>query len=102
MRLLDIPTLRARFGTTTNGTYVPDVVPFDETFWRMIGLSLAEGHIAEAGARRRICWSFPPTDEAELVEEVRTFCVGSGVSSEEHRVGKACGRRLKSRWSPSY
>src|SRR3546814_12917159 len=79
MRLLDIPTLRARFGTTTNGTYVPDVVPFDETFWRMIGLSLAEGHIAEDGARRRICWSFHPTAEPEPVEVVRTFWEGCGV-----------------------
>ena len=54
---LRIPTLRGRFGTTTNGTYVPDVLPFDERFWRMIGLWLAEGHIAADGGRRRLTWS---------------------------------------------
>ena len=60
MKDLRIPTLRGRFGTTTNGTYVPDAVPFDEPFWRMIGLWLAEGHIGADGARRRVCWSFNP------------------------------------------
>src|SRR3546814_12268671 len=49
MRLLDIPTLRARFGTTTNGTYVPDGVPFAETFGRMIGLYLHYVPIAKRG-----------------------------------------------------
>ena len=81
MRKLGIPSLRARFGTTTNGTYVPDVIPFDEGFWRMVGLYLAEGHISTDGARRRISWSFHPTDEPELVEAVRSYWRTLGVKT---------------------
>ena len=52
---LRIPTLRGRFGTAKNGTYVPDIVPFDEDFWYVVGLFLAEGHIGKDGQRTRIC-----------------------------------------------
>ena len=36
----------------------------------MLGLFLAEGHISDDGRRRRVCWSFHPTDEQHLVEFV--------------------------------
>ena len=53
----------ALLGTTTNGTYVPTSIPLDEAMWEIIGLFLAEGHIGADGRRRRVCWSFHPTDE---------------------------------------
>src|SRR3546814_11007467 len=63
----------------------------------MIGLYLAEGHIAEDGARRRICWSFHPTDEAELVEAVRTFWEGCGVKVTVRRLQTATQVSISSR-----
>ncbi|MDQ3293523.1 MAG: hypothetical protein M3527_03615 [Actinomycetota bacterium] len=81
LQTLRIPTLRGRFGTTTNGTYVPDVVPFDERFWRIIGLWLAEGHVGADGARRRVAWSFAPTGEDDLVDEVRAYWEDLGVKA---------------------
>ena len=85
MEALSIPTLRARFGTTTNGTYVPDVVPFDADFWRMLGLYLAEGHVSADGARRRVMWSFHPTAEADLVDFVRGWWEAHGVKVSVRR-----------------
>ena len=78
---LGIPTLRGRFGTATNGTYVPDAVPFDEPFWRMVGLYLAEGHVAADGARRRVCWSFAPVGEDDWSRRSPATGAASGSRS---------------------
>jgi UDPglucose 6-dehydrogenase len=94
---LGIPTLRGRFGTATNGTYVPDAVPFDEPFWRMVGLYLAEGHVAADGARRRVCWSFAPVGEDDLVEEVTGFWRSFGVKVAVRRAATAMNVSISSR-----
>jgi len=86
LRSLEIPTLRGRFGTTTNGTYVPDVVPFDEPFWRMVGLWLAEGHLATDGQRTRLAWSFAPEGEEDLAAFVATYWEGLGVKTTTRRL----------------
>jgi UDPglucose 6-dehydrogenase len=83
--------------TVTNGTYVPAVVPMDEHFWRMIGLYLAEGHVSSDGARRRIMWSFHPTDEAELAEAVSEFWRELGVKVTERRLATAYQVSISSR-----
>ena len=81
LRALRIPTLRGRFATTTNGTYVPDVIPFDEDFWHVIGLYLAEGHLGTDGSRTRIAWSFNKDGEDDLAEAVREYWAGWGVKT---------------------
>ncbi|MEY2437733.1 MAG: UDPglucose 6-dehydrogenase, partial [Acidimicrobiaceae bacterium] len=86
MQALAIPTLRGRFGTTTNGTYVPDVIPFDEDFWRVIGLYLAEGHIGTDGRRTRIAWSFNKVGEDDLAEAVRGYWNSWGVKATVRRL----------------
>jgi UDPglucose 6-dehydrogenase len=97
MRSLRIPTLRARFATATNGTYVPDVVPFDESFWQMLGLFLAEGHIGADGDRRRVTWSFHPTGETDLVELVRAYWARFGVKVTVRRVATSMQVSISSR-----
>jgi UDPglucose 6-dehydrogenase len=64
---------RASLGTARNGTYVPASIEPDESFWRVVGLYIAEGHCSADGPRRRLQWSFHPRDEFDLVEEVFTF-----------------------------
>jgi UDPglucose 6-dehydrogenase len=78
---LRVPSLRGRFGTATNGTYVPDVIPFDEDFWHVIGLFLSEGHIGRDGLRTRICWSFNHTGEEDLAEAIRSYWSSLGVKA---------------------
>ncbi len=52
----------------------------DEAFWRVVGLHLAEGHVAaDASGTRRITWSFHPTREEHLVDEVVAFWLRHGV-----------------------
>lgn len=61
------------WGTATNGTYLSAHIPIEPELWYVLGLFLAEGHIAADGRRRRVTWSFHPTNEPELVEAVRAF-----------------------------
>jgi UDPglucose 6-dehydrogenase len=68
----------ASLGTARNGTFVPERLRVDGAFWRVVGLYIAEGHVARdtgrnAATRERICWSFHPRDEEHLVEEVVNY-----------------------------
>jgi UDPglucose 6-dehydrogenase len=84
---LDIELEDAMFGTAKNGTYAPATIPAGESFWRIVGLYLAEGHCTVDGAhgRMRLQWSFHPTDEAELVDEVHAFWTSLGVKARVYR-----------------
>ncbi|MFN8024083.1 MAG: nucleotide sugar dehydrogenase [Acidimicrobiales bacterium] len=84
-------------GTTTNGTYVPTELGLTDECWEMIGLYLAEGHIAADGARRRVSWSFHPTDEQRLVDQVASFWRGLGVKVDVRRVSTAMQVSISSR-----
>jgi UDPglucose 6-dehydrogenase len=76
----------AGLGSARNGTYVPSALTADADFWRIVGLYIAEGHIGSDGQRRRIQWSFHPTNEMDLVEEVAGFWEQRGVKATvDHR-----------------
>jgi UDPglucose 6-dehydrogenase len=55
------------------------VIPFDEDFWHIVGLWLAEGYVGADGARRRLAWAFAPTGEEHLVDKVARYWAGMGV-----------------------
>jgi UDPglucose 6-dehydrogenase len=80
-RALAVSLDGASLGTARNGTYVPAELPADERFWRIVGLYVAEGHCSADGRRRRLQWSFHPTDEVDLVEDVRSFWESHGVKA---------------------
>ena len=69
-------------GLTPDGTYVPDTISFDEDFWHVVGLYLAEGHIGRDGLRTRICWSFNRVGEEDLAEAVRSYWSDFGVKAD--------------------
>jgi UDPglucose 6-dehydrogenase len=79
---LGLPLDGASVGTARNGTYVPVELQPDERFWRIVGLYVAEGHCAADGRRRRLHWSFHPTDEDDLVEEVCSFWADLDVKAD--------------------
>ena len=81
----------ASLGSARNGTYVPATLTADPDFWRIIGLYIAEGHINADGSRRRLQWSFHPTNEMDLVEEVAGFWERHGVKATvTHRETTTC------------
>jgi UDPglucose 6-dehydrogenase len=85
--LLDIELEDASFGTARNGTYVPASIASSVAFWRVVGLYLAEGHCASDGDsdRLRLQWSFHPTAEDDLVDEVAGFWTRLGVKASVRR-----------------
>jgi UDPglucose 6-dehydrogenase len=87
----------ARLSTVKNGTRVPVSLTTDERFWRVVGLYLSEGHCTGDGARRRLSWSFHPTREPELVEEVAGYWRDLGVKASVHRTKTAMQVTVSSR-----
>jgi len=81
-RLAEVSLKGATASTVKNGTYVPLELEADESFWRIVGLYLAEGHVNADGKRRRIAWSFHPTDEQHLVDEVTGYWHKLGVKAD--------------------
>ena len=74
----------ARVGTAKNGTFNPIWMETDERFWRVVGLYLAEGCMSSdsngrGSTRKRLIWSFHPTREEHLVEEVRAYFADQGI-----------------------
>ena len=102
LRRLDIPTSSGAIGTARNGTYVPTVIAPDTAFWRVVGLYLAEGHCTQDGRRMRLQWSFHPTDEPELVEEVATYWRSQGVRTavRQHETSRSVtiSSRILAKW----
>jgi UDPglucose 6-dehydrogenase len=83
-RRLGVSLGGASLGTARNGTYVPPSFMADPEFWRVVGLFIAEGHISADGQRRRLQWSFHPTNEMDLVDEVASFWHRQGVKATVH------------------
>ncbi|MEZ5120501.1 MAG: nucleotide sugar dehydrogenase [Solirubrobacterales bacterium] len=82
---LEIPLGDATGATARNGTHLPLTIQDDEAFWRLVGLYLAEGCCVADGARRRLQWSFHPSREEHLVDEVAGFWRARGVKADVRR-----------------
>ncbi len=94
----------ATVGTCRNGTYIPHSLEMDDAFWRVAGLYLAEGHASadSQGGDGRLQWSFHPTREMNLVEEVRDFWSSRGIKATVHRGTTTTFVRVSSRLLASW
>jgi UDPglucose 6-dehydrogenase len=92
----------AMMGTARSGTYVPERLVVDEAFWRVVGLYLAEGHVSRdrgrgGATRERISWSFHPTKEEHLVQEVVAYWRSQGVKAKVYSTPTSRCVQLSSR-----
>jgi UDPglucose 6-dehydrogenase len=92
-----LPAEGASVSTVKNGTRVPVSLLADEAFWRVVGLYLAEGHCSQDGRRRRLYWSFHPTDEMPFVDEVADYWRGQGVKVDVRRTDTSMSVSISSR-----
>jgi UDPglucose 6-dehydrogenase len=95
--LLEIPLDGATVATAKNGTHIPLVLETNEAFWRIVGLYIAEGHCSVDGTRHRLQWSFHPTREEHLVDEVAGFWRARGVRADVRRTPTSAGVVISSR-----
>jgi len=85
-----IPMNEARLGTAKNGAYIPSTFTLDRAFWHVVGLYLAEGHTAtEPQGTARIKWSFHPSKEQHLVDELLAFWSRHGIRARARRAATA-------------
>ncbi|MCU1375112.1 MAG: hypothetical protein JWO68_2398, partial [Actinomycetia bacterium] len=97
LRALDIPVAGGAYGTVNNGTFVPSALDVDPTFWWMVGLYLAEGHVSVDGRRSRICWSFHRDAEQDLVEGIVGFWATQGIRATVRKLTTTCQVSISSR-----
>jgi UDP-glucose 6-dehydrogenase/intein/homing endonuclease len=94
----ELPWREGTLGTAKNGAYVSSGITMDTAFWRVVGLYLAEGNAAfEANGTARIFWSFHPSREQHLVEEVVEFWSRHGIRARARRSATAYQVIIQSR-----
>jgi UDPglucose 6-dehydrogenase len=94
----DLRWREGTLGTARNAADVPGAIALDREFWRVVGLYVAEGHAAfEENGTARINWSFHPSREQHLVEEVLDFWSGLGIRARARRSATAMGVTVQSR-----
>jgi UDPglucose 6-dehydrogenase len=95
----------ATLSTSKNGSAVMSLITLDRAFWRVVGLYLAEGCAVTPGPKQgSIKWSFHPTREQHLVDEVLAFWMRHNLPAASYRtptamVVKASSRLLASWWT---
>ena len=87
---LDLSVTGSSLGTAKNGNYVHSELELDESFWRVVGLYLAEGNCyRDETAGERLSWSFHPSREQHLVDEIVAYWQRQGVRVSTYRKATA-------------
>src|SRR3954454_7046254 len=81
---------------------MPAGLEHDERFWRIVGLYIAEGHRSKDRARRRLQWTFHPSDEQHLVDEVASYWEDLGIKARTRRTATAMTVSVSSRLLDGY
>src|SRR5207237_9237654 len=101
LALAGIPIEGSTISITKNGNHPRSELSIDDTFWRVVGLYIAEGN-AWLARRGRLWWSFHPTREQHLVDEVVAYWLRQNVNTRVRRGGTAgsveLGSRLVATW----
>ncbi|MGH8875388.1 MAG: UDP binding domain-containing protein, partial [Acidimicrobiia bacterium] len=82
LRAFDLPLDGVSLGTTRYGTHVPSSLVADQSFWRVVGLYIADGRCSADGSQRRLQWAFHPSRRHDLVDEVAGFWRRLGVECD--------------------
>jgi UDP-glucose 6-dehydrogenase len=94
----ELPLQEAKLGTARNGAYISSTITMNPAFWRVLGLYLAEGHTSfEPNGTAKINWSFHPSKEQHLVDEVLAFWAVHGVRARARATATAQQVTVQSR-----
>jgi UDPglucose 6-dehydrogenase len=98
LALAGIPIEGSTVSTTKSGNYPRSELQIDESFWRVVGLYLAEGFAYGS----RLKWAFHPTREEHLVDEIAAYWMRQNVrvvvSSTATSRLVSLGSRLVTTW----
>jgi UDPglucose 6-dehydrogenase len=94
----DVSVRGATFGTARNGNFIRHEIELDQDFWRVLGLYVAEGCATDTS----LIWSFHPTRENHLIDEVVAYWSRHGVVPRAHLAPTARHAVLTSRLVTSW
>jgi len=86
LALAELPLTGSTISTTKNGNQPRSELSIDETFWRVVGLYIAEGCAWMGPDKWTLKWTFHPTREEHLVDEVVAYWMRQNVVARPHRV----------------
>jgi UDPglucose 6-dehydrogenase len=69
---------------TTHGNFVRSTLDLDKSFWRVVGLYIAEGCTYVRRGNHRVIWTFHPDREEHLIEEVVGYWKRQGMEPRVH------------------
>jgi UDPglucose 6-dehydrogenase len=81
LALAGLNLVNAEISTTKSGQYPHSELQLNERFWRVVGLYLAEGCAVFEPTKWTLKWSFHPTREEHLVDEVVGYWMSQGVEA---------------------
>jgi UDPglucose 6-dehydrogenase len=94
----ELPLRGSTLRTAKNGTELASELTLDAAFWRVVGLYLAEGHATP----ERVHWSFHPTREQHLVDEVAAYWLRHGARVRDSHLATAHEVRVQSRLAAAW
>ena len=103
LALAGLPIEGSTISTTTSANFPRSELALDESFWRIVGLYLAEGCISRpVGGGGAIIWTFHPNREQHLVDEVVAYWLRQNVAARVRRTATSMrvdvGSRLLATW----
>jgi UDPglucose 6-dehydrogenase len=93
LALAGLPLEGSTISTTKSGNFPRSELQLDESFWRVVGLYLAEGCAGSSSLR----WSFHPDREEHLVDEVVAYWLRQGVRTNVRSAATARTVTVQSR-----
>ncbi|HZU60639.1 MAG TPA: nucleotide sugar dehydrogenase [Solirubrobacteraceae bacterium] len=104
LALAELPLTDATISTTKNGNQPRSELVLDDLFWRVVGLYIAEGCAPKDTRKWRLTWSFHPTREEHLVDDVVCYWLGQGVharvfSAPTARIVSVASRLIVTWWT---
>ncbi len=85
LALAGLSSAGSTISTTKSGNHPRAELALDESFWRVVGLYIAEGFATETYLR----WSFHPTREEHLVDELTAYWMRQNVRTRAWRSATA-------------
>ncbi len=98
----DVSLRGSRIGTTNGGNFVSSEIELSESFWRIVGLYIAEGCAIRTEAHHQLQWSFHPEREEHLVREVVRGWSRCGMAASVYSTPTARKVILRSRLATTW
>jgi UDPglucose 6-dehydrogenase len=98
LALAGLPIEGSTISTTKSGNHPRSELELDDSFWRVVGLYLAEGCVSRpASGGGSIIWTFHPYREQHLVDEIVAYWIRQNIAASVRRTATSMRVDVRSR-----